>query len=259
MDKSNHKKGSKTIYGSENSLLEDLSETYSKEDRGSLVFDGLCWGAISNKYPDTNNNNWPECLWTYSERRVLFLLKEPNGNPGEDYKDWVWSTGRENFGNILAYWLEGILRTTSDYLPDYDELSSREEIFKKYPLAIVNLKKLAGGNAADWNAVWKYAERDKAALRTQIREILNPNIIVCGGSNDDNDDFRKVITIALDVIFPDIKDGFRKINNWCYYNSEADILLIDSYHPASRMGSRYKVEELVKNFHDFILTTKYQH
>ena len=96
-------------------------------------------------------------------------------------------------------------------------------------------------------------------MRIQIREILKPNIIVCGGSNDDNDDYRKVITIALDVIFPEIKNGFKQINNWCYYNSEADILLIDSYHPTSRMGTRYKVEELINNFHDFILKTNYQH
>lgn len=249
----------KTIYNSEESLLENLRQTYPKEIGDSLVDDGLCWAAISNELPDTSNNNWPECLWTDSKRRVLFLLKEPNGNGGDDYKDWDWSKGTGTFGNILAYWLEGILSTTADSYPDYDDLSSREEIFKKYPLAIVNLKKLAGGNTADWATIWKYAERDKIALRTQIREILRPNIIVCGGSNDDNDDFRKVMTIALYVIFPDIKDAFIKINNWCYYNAEADILLIDSYHPTSRMKNRYKVDEVVENFHNFILTTKYLH
>ena len=259
MNASNLRKENKTIYTSEVSLLENLRQTYPQEYRNSLVDDGLCWAAISNKLPDENNNNWPECLWTDSKRRVLFLLKEPNGNPGEDYKDWDWSAGRETFGNVLAYWLEGILSITAENCPGYNDLSSRQEILKKYPLALVNLKKLAGGNTADWNTIWKYANRDKAALRAQIREILKPNIIVCGGSNDDNDDYRKVITIALDVIFPEIKNGFKQINNWCYYNSEADILLIDSYHPTSRMGTRYKVEELIKNFHDFILKTNYQH
>lgn len=112
MNETNLKNEDKTIYESEKALLEKLRQTYPDETRGLLVDDGLCWAAISNEQPNTNNRNWPECLWTDSERRVLFLLKEPNGNPGEDYKDWDWSVGRETFGNILAYWLEGILNTT---------------------------------------------------------------------------------------------------------------------------------------------------
>ena len=74
--------------------------------------------------------------------------------------------------------------TRADYCPKYMEISTRKNIFKKYPLAIVNAKKIAGGSSANWNTIWKYAERDKFFLYRQIREILKPNIIVCGGSND---------------------------------------------------------------------------
>lgn len=70
-------KENETIYSSEESLLEKLRQTYPQEYRESMVDDGLCWAAISNELPDVNNNNWPECLWTESKRRVLFLLKEP--------------------------------------------------------------------------------------------------------------------------------------------------------------------------------------
>lgn len=258
--KDDNKKYSRTIYDSEISLLKKLTETYPLQERDSLVGDGLCWATISNELPDTNNNNWPECLWTNSERRVLFFLKEPNGNGGEDYKNWVWSEGSETFGNVLAYWLEGLMTTTKNYCPTYDDISSRKDIFKKYPLAIVNSKKLPGGSSANWDTIWKYAERDKSFLRTQIREILKPNIIVCGGSNDNEDNYRKVLSIALECIFPDIKDGFKQKNNWCYYNSEADILLIDSYHPTYiAIKERDKVEGLINGFHDFILKTNYTH
>lgn len=92
-----------TIYESEVALSENLRKTYPEEMRGTIVDDGLCWAAISNKMPDKSNRNWPECLWTESKRRVLFFLKEPNGNEGEDYKDWDWSEGSETFGNVLAY------------------------------------------------------------------------------------------------------------------------------------------------------------
>ena len=149
--------------------------------------------------------------------------------------------------------------TRADYCPKYMEISTRKNIFKKYPLAIVNAKKIAGGSSANWNTVWKYAERDKFFLYKQIREILKPNIIVCGGSNDTGIYFRKVLSIAFDCIFQDIKDGFRKINNWCYYNFEEEILLIDSYHPSFIMDEQEKIESLINGFHDFILKTGYKY
>ena len=251
--------GNKSIYESEKSLLEQLRDSYPKELKENIVKDGLCWAAISHEMPDTSRRNWPECLWTDSDRRVLFLLKEPNGNEGEDYKDWDWSNGTEIFGNVLAYWLEGIMTTKVDYCPTYNEISSRQNIFKKYPLAITNLKKIAGDSSADWAEIWEYAQRDKKFLQIQIREILRPNIIVCGGSNDNENNYKKVISIALDYIFPDIKDGFKKINNWCYYNSDANIVLIDSYHPSLIMNEQDKIEGLVNGFHDFILKTNYKH
>ena len=201
---------SSTIYESEIALFENLRKTYPEEIRDRIVDDGLCWAAISNKMPDKSNRNWPECLWTESKRRVLFLLKEPNGNEGEDYKDWDWSEGSEIFGNVLAYWLEGIMTTRIDYCPKYSEISSRKDIFKKYPLAIVNSKKIAGGSSANWNTIWEYVERDKLFLRTQI-------------------------------------------------NSEADILLIDSYHPSLIMNEQEKIEGLINGFHDFILKTNYRY
>lgn len=242
-----------TIYESEKALFDNLRKTYPEEMRDRIVGDGLCLAAISNKKPDKSNRNWPECLWTESKRRVLFFLKEPNGNEGEDYKDWdCWPDRSEMFGNVLAYWLEGLMTTNADYCPKYNEISSRKDIFKKYPLAIVNSKKIAGGSSANWNTIWEYAERDKEFLRTQIRDILNPNIIVCCGSNDAEDKSRKVLSIALDYVFQDLKEGFRKINNWCYYNSEAEILLIDSYHPSSRMNEQEKnrrFDQRLSRFH----------
>ena len=188
---------------------------------------------------------------------VYFFPQRAQWQWGDDYKDWDWSEGSGTFGNVLAYWLEGLMTTTINHIPTYHELSPRKNILKKYPLAIVNSKKIAGGSSSNWKIIWKYAERDKSFLRTQIREILKPNIIVCGGSNDAEDGYRKVLSIALEYVFPDIKDGFKKINNWCYYNLENDILLIDSYHPSIIMNEKEKIEGLINGFHDFILKTNY--
>ena len=91
----------------------------------------------------------------------------------------------------------------------------------------------------------------------QIRDILKPNIIVCCGSNDSNNWNEKVIAIALDCIFPDKKNDFKKINDWCYYDSDGDILLIDSYHPSYPISNTIKINMLFHGFQDFILKCKY--
>lgn len=253
-------RNSKTIYDCEKEILELQRNTYSKEEQDAFVEDGLCWASISKDLPDRDNRNWPECLWTDANRRVLFLLKEPNQNEGEDYKDWDWAEGTDQFGNVLAYWLEGILRTKSNYSPTYNDISFRKDIFSKFPLAICNLKKIAGDSQADWKEIWEYAERDKEFLRRQIREILRPNIIVCGGSNDSNDSYKKVLTIALEIIYPDLKTEFKRINSWCYFNSKEDILLIDSYHPSYyAIKEQDKIEWLIKGYQEFILAVNYTH
>lgn len=248
----------KSIYELEEELHNKLRDTYPESERDKIVDDGLCWAAISNLQPDKSNKNWLECLWVESSRRVLFLLKEPNGNDGDDYKDWDWSVGSGTFGNVLAYWLDGLMNTTADYCPSYDDISCRKDIFKKYPFAIVNSKKISGGSSSNWPEIWEYAKRDKQFLRTQIRDILKPNIIVCGGSNDSADEKRKVISIALEIIFSDIKEDFISINNWCQFNPKENILLIDSYHPSCIMNERRKVEELIEAFHEFIVKTDYR-
>lgn len=243
----------KSIYQQETELFDELIKTYPEDLRSKIVTDGLCWAAISSDFPDYNNGFWPENLWSQSDRRVLFLLKEPNRNEGEDYKDWDWSKNNENFGNILAYWLDGLMRTTSSNKITYNDLSCRADIFKKYPLAIVNVKKVPGDSKADWREVREYAQRDKNFLRKQIKSILKPNIIVCCGSNDSNDYSRKMLSIALDCIYTEEKDKFMKVNNWCYYNAEDKILLIDSYHPSALGKNQDKVNPLLSGFFDFLV------
>ena len=145
------------------------------------------------------------------------------------------------------------MRATKDWCPNYWDINERKDIFNLYPFAFVNVKKLPGGAASDWDSIWSAAERDQQFLREQIRDILAPNIIVCCGSNDSGIEYTKMISIAKQYIFPDIASEFKKINNWCYYNADNDLLLIDSYHPSARMSDEDKVNGLVEAFHEFLI------
>lgn len=249
-----------SIYQKEEDLFNELRKSYTKNISKKIVDDGLCWADISSAVPVKEKQFWPENLWEDADRKILFLLKEANGNGGEDYKDWYWSKGHEGFGNVLAYWLEGIHSTTKQYCPNHYDMSlkiSRAEILKKYPFAIVNVKKIAGDNKADWKEIWEHAAKNKDFLKKQIRDILKPNIIICGGSNDSNNGYKKMITIAKEIIFDDEKEEFIKINNWCHYNPKIDVLLIDSYHPAMPGSYSSKIDDLLINFQHFILNTNY--
>lgn len=238
----------KSIYERETELLNQLTLQYPEEDRSVMTFDGLCSQSIYNTHPNLPD---VERKWTESSRRVLFLLKEPR-DLGDDYREWPWNEGTEKFGNVLAYWLEGLNETSKDVLQDYDSLSWRDEILKKYPLAIVNIKKTPSGPDVGWNVIWEYANTYKDYLKSHIRDILKPNIIVCGGSNDSDNKYEKVITIAMDVIFDDIKEGFVPLNNWCYYNRDYNIMLIDSYHPSSRNGYHTLMDGMFEAFQQAI-------
>lgn len=250
-----------SIYMREENLFNEFRNSYPERLRENIVDDGLCWASISNEIPIIENHFWPENLWEEAKRKIMFLLKEPNGNEGDDYKDWNWSEGNSVFGNVLAYWLEGLLTTTPTYCPTYSELSqniSRYQIFKKQPFAIVNIKKEAGDSIADWDEIWEHAIKNKVFLKNQIRQILRPNIIVCGGSNDNNNDYRKMISIVKDILYDDEKNGFVKINNWCHYNKSIDVLLIDSYHPTMRSSYSTKIDDMLLNFQQFISQTGYK-
>lgn len=123
-----------------------------------------------------------ELLWSSLSRRVVFLLKDPNGNPGEDYRDWGWRAFRSVFSRTLYYQLEGLMTITQDYLPCYDDLHWPEVSGVYYPLALVNIKKESGGSSVSWGDVLQAANRDGALLRRQVVEILKPNIVLCCGS-----------------------------------------------------------------------------
>lgn len=221
----------KSIYRQEKDLFEELSIA-RPEYKDEIVEDGLCCADISNREPTASDEYYPENLWKDSNRRVLFLLKESNNNAGEDYKDWEWSKGNDEFGNTIASWLYGLHQVSNlEFVAEHD-MPSRMEIFKKYPFAIVNVKKTSGHSSSNWNILREYAEKDQDFLHRQIRDILKPNIIVCGGSNDKNDDNRKMLSIAMGIIYPDFTFDTITDNNWCYYNRDHRLLLLDSYHPS---------------------------
>lgn len=224
----------------ESELCTRWMNTYSKEMQEQFCFDGLMY------YRDPNcKDEYAEVTkWENAKRKVLFLMKDTDGNPDCDYREWEFydteklQVHRTFVTMIKCLW--AINKVSSTFLPVFDK--SREEYIEAalpYPMAIVNVKKISGGPSVNNSSIWSFYERDKSFLIEQVKDILKPNIIVCGGGSG------TILNIAKDI-YSDYE--FEKCNDWCYYCKQYDLLLIDDYHPAYR----YRDDEaMIRSVFDF--------
>ena len=156
----------------------------------------------------------------------MFLLKDPNGNPDEDMRTWIGrqhpTTITNRFYKNISLWLLGLNSFDEKYeFLSFNDASNPIVFSKAYddlPISIVNIKKESGRGSVGNNELWDYMGEEKKfglLLRRQI-EILNPNIVVCGGGSG------TVRRIAQQVVFPDLE--FEKVNNWIYYNEKRSLV-----------------------------------
>jgi len=231
------------IHEKEDQLFTDWTEHYDNfGEKDIICFDGLCHnGEIFNNGKNSRKGN-EEQLWLSAKRKILFLTKDTNDNPDQDYREWPWrEIDHQHFKMIFA-WLYGLSNITGFEFPDRENAYTNYDI--NNPLCIINIKKASGGSSVSNNQLWEYAERDHPLLKRQILEILNPNIVVCcGGSGS-------ILNIAMDLIFTN--NTFEKKNNWCFYDSENNILLIDSYHPRARISNEEKYDGMMEAVQEFI-------
>ena len=189
-----------TIYNQENAIFKEIINTLDSDECEKFVSDGLCWADIKCG-EDLSQSDYEEMenLYMAQDKRVVFLLKEPNRNAGEDYRDWHWKENSTPLGRSIAFWLEGILKTTERYYPIKDELRVEREIFTESPFAFVNVKKTAGGATSDWKEIYEYAEKYSEQIRKQL-DLYNPNIIVCCGSSDSSSN-PKMLIVAMEYLY----------------------------------------------------------
>ena len=187
-------------------------------------------------------------LWNKSERRICFLLKDPNADTsGKNVDARTYNNMVGNFGHRLAEWVYGLLKTEKNkkfpFSSAYDK-EKKENIFKTAPFAIVNIKKEGGKAQVQDDIVKKFGEKYSDLLRRQL-DILKPNIIVCGGN--------VVFEIAREWIYKKEKyESIRVTNNLFYYPNQK-MILINSVHPSSRgKEMQEKYNAIINPFCDFL-------
>lgn len=206
------------------------------------------WGRIEG---DANQR------WHKASNRILFLMKEPNRNRGEDMREWIGRQGeevvKEGFFSNIALWLYGLSRVDAfgNYMAfrEANDAKAYTNAFDTLPLAIVNIKKASGGRTVANDTLAAYLKRanNAAYLRKEI-EILQPNIVICGGGSG------LVITVAREVIYPKIV--FTEVDGDVCFNTKARLVLLNSYHPSWwAISTKEKYERIMKEYRRFLIAT----
>ena len=74
---------------------------------------------------------------------------------------------------------------------------------------------------------------------------FTPNIIKCGSKKS------TILNITKNIIYE--YESFRKNKYFCHYSRKLNNLLINSFHPSTRINSYWKIENMMMKIHKFIL------
>ncbi|MDR1347072.1 MAG: hypothetical protein LBJ63_01385 [Prevotellaceae bacterium] len=178
-------------------------------------------------------------------KKVLFLLKEPHGHPGDIFS-WIWNKKELYQGQLfknLAYWLYGLLHVENGKTIPFDKLNLEAvvEFAVKTPFAFVNAKKHFGGAVCDDGKLQEYILQYEEFLAKEI-EILNPHIIVCCGTPQNEFVYR---------LFKD-KDNTIDKENVLQYDKATKRVSIYSYHPSARSSYEEMYSNMMVQYEKFL-------
>ncbi|RKE04170.1 hypothetical protein [Marinifilum flexuosum] len=221
--------------------------------RDGLLYKGKIWNTIGSDgktYFGRGPGNEDE-LWYNANKKIIFLTKDTNSNPNQDYREWLGRQGEgiitHKFFKNIAIWLYGLSSFDSQgKYSTFEEAAIGENYtraFDEIPFCIVNAKKESGGPKINNADLLYHANLSARFLKEQF-EILSPDIIVCGGGQG------SVLKVAKEIIYPELE--FIKINNWIYFNAETQKVLIDSYHPSAIISYEEMYLGMMNSYKEFL-------
>ena len=237
-------------------LFEKWEEKSKENEHNHFCQDGLMHkGSIYDEESNLRRPGNENELWDNAKKRVLFLCKDLNNDKdAADIREWNCHKTGENikalFYKNMAYWLYGLLNVNENgFAPEFETLTDEiiTDFFDKTSFAYVNCKKEAGVEKISDTDLQCHIDLYKDFIKQEI-EILNPDIIVCGGGS----------SIIKNFVGEEIYTDIEKIdgsNNWIYYSKKNNKVVIDSYHPSYWQiegGSKTIYENMMSKYKEFI-------
>lgn len=236
-----------SIKSKEDKLFKRWSVAFEGDGYSNFCYDGLIHnGELYNNAQNRYSGNQEE-LWNNAKRRILFFMKEPNNNEGEDYREWgLYQQTSSTFFRFIYSWLNALSTVTADSpIP-----SMINELDLSLPLCIVNAKKESGGSVASYSNIYTHVDKYSNYLREQF-DIYSANIIICGGTD-------KMINIVKDSIYSDINFTPLLNSDWIWYSAEKKIILFDSFHPCAIKSNHAKYDVLIEHFQLFLKSNLFE-
>ena len=230
---------------------------YLNEYRGVITDNnpnnGICFDGVVNQE-----------RYLSRKKRLMFLLKETNGNDnnGEknyilsdwEYMEWVHKQAlqkeplyRSVYRNIAMWSRMFNIYTDEKRNPEMLELIDENGLIideklcnSLLDISIINLKKSWGTEFTDWNEMNKYLnnKQRREIVHHQIK-VLKPTLVLCGGT------FDFVKKIFDNDVAESTKDGIR------FFEKEATVF-VSCYHPSrpgwSRESSFKHADSIFKTF-----------
>jgi hypothetical protein len=200
--------------------IEKLAKELGNSNR-LPIYDGVC-------DLDGYLNSMPKVMW---------ILKEPNGQEKDGIEDGGWSIPEESFTNleetagqptwqVMIYVMYGYQNGLK--YDDMDYIHNKIEMAKvMQSIAYLNVSKMPGYNKSVKSNIEQRYTQWKPILNKQI-ETYAPNLIIFGNTFDH---FKNDFKIR----------GLEKIGNipgWIDVYKSGQLIILDAYHP-SRKGRDY--------------------
>ena len=182
--------------------------------------------------------------WRIAKRKVLFLLKEPNGYKGEqgalnellrkaaapNSTNSMWD--RPTFHNV-GRWTHGLLNYSGE-VPDYDE-ANRACKTAVLGCAYINIKKSSGGARAT-KEVEVHADKYAEFLKRQVA-LIQPDIVVCGGT----------YKLLKKHVYPGLSRVSKRVHQF------ENRIFINAYHPGYITNRKRMYEQVLSSFHEYMV------
>jgi hypothetical protein len=177
-------------------------------------------GAISETYVAT-------CT------RLLVILKEPNDSTGKwsksggDLRNFFAGGGRGATSKNLSRW-SALYDNPLLSMEEIDVSNQDKRVTHLRRIAVINLKKIAGGNTAQMREIRHYAEKYWDLLEEQFK-LYRPNLTIAGGV------FDILVALRSAKVVPQEELRFP-------YFCDQDLgICIDFYHPQPRFRQNNQI------------------
>ncbi|MDE7368246.1 MAG: hypothetical protein K2N08_00525 [Muribaculaceae bacterium] len=243
-------------------ILEEWENLSIKNGKEKIETDGVAYkggikpfiGSDGNTYHERLSGN-EEDIWNNSDKRILFVAKELN-DPKNPYDSRVVMSFDPDKGIIpthkflkaMLFITSGLLHSSEKHAAKFNKEEPMEKLmadWDKAAVAKINVKKQPGGSTSSFSEISQAMEDYKEFLVKQVK-LLNANIIVCC-------DGRGVILSAIrDWVYPNAK----KVNDFVWYDKEAETLLINSYHLSARKSYKNLYDRVISSYVDALAKLK---